>query len=253
MASVLREQGAKAQDEWTRVRRKGRHAKTHHPAIFSGSSRHANGSESRPSFLSVSDIEREHRRVRDQWRASTSCAKLREIVASHNCSSAITHAVCLGLGSFDPDDGSWENKRRAHVQLAAFLYMVEQMQCDGQVPIRCLFQEPVFKSVDEAFIRSLGHEVVRSPGGFEQVSISTLVFGIHLYRDVYAQALSKDLPAVFVGTPREVWEDCHGSDVPDCIQLKELDERCDKAKFPEDSGYTTFSSTAIHWRRRDDT
>ncbi|KAI1212136.1 uncharacterized protein F4807DRAFT_458339 [Annulohypoxylon truncatum] len=253
MGPAAGEQGAETGDEWTKVRRKGRRMRSHHPAVCPSSSRNAKGSEPRPSFLSVSDIEREHRRIRDQWRASTGCHQLRDVVASRNCGSAITDAICFGLGSFDPEDGSWENKRRAHVQLAAFVYMVEQLQRDNRVPIRCLFQEPIFNSVDEAFIRSLGHEVVHSPGGFEQVGTSTLVFGIHLYRDVYAQALAGHLPAVFVGTPREVWEECHGSDVLDWVQLKDLDERSDKVNFPEDSGYTTFSNTTIHWRRQDDT
>ncbi|KAI0886452.1 uncharacterized protein GGS22DRAFT_128933 [Annulohypoxylon maeteangense] len=252
MAPAAGAQGVEAGDEWIKVRRKGRRIKSHHP-VLPPSNTSNSGPKQRPSSLSVSDVEREHRHIRDQWRASTGCRRLRDVVASCDCGSAITDAICFGLGSFDPEDGSWENKRRAHIQLSAFLYMVEQLQCDKRVPIRCLFQEPIFNSVDEAFIRSLGYEVVYSPNGFEQVSTSTLVFGIHLYRDIYAHALANNLPAVFVGTPREVWEECRASDIPDWDRLKELDDRCDKVEFPEDSGYTTFSSTVIHWRRQSGT
>ncbi|KAI1445538.1 hypothetical protein F5Y02DRAFT_418066 [Annulohypoxylon stygium] len=252
MIPISGEKATETGDQWTKVRRKRRRAKSHQPVVPQSSNTNTHDLVPRPSFLSLSEVEREYRRVSDQWRASAGCHQLRDAVASRNCGFAITHAICFGLGSFDPEDGSWENRRRAHVQLAAFLYMVEQLQRKDRTPIQCLFQEPLFNSVDEAFIRSLGYDVVYSPRGFNEVSPSTLVFGIHLYRDIYSQALVNHLPAVFVGTPREVWEDCYGSDLPDWGGLKELDEQCDKMKFPEDSGYMTFSSTAIHWRRQDE-
>lgn len=31
--------------------------------------------------------------------------------------------------------------------------------------------------------------------------------------------------------------------------MQELDRQCDKVPFPEDEGFTTFSSTSIHVRR----
>ncbi|KAI1100019.1 hypothetical protein F4804DRAFT_336642 [Jackrogersella minutella] len=253
MTSALDEQGAEPRDEWTRVRRKGRRPmKSSGPVNPSRSNALTPGLKQRLSFLSASDIEKEHHRITDQWRASTCRSRLQEIVKSRPCTSHITLAICFGLGSFDPEDGSWESKRRAHVQLAAFLDIVEHLQHNNPQPIRCLFQEPIFNAADEVFIRNLGYEVVPSPGGFEQVNAATLVFGIHLYRDVYAQAIAHSLPAAFIGTPREVWEECHSSDLPDWIRLKDLDERCDKVKFPEDPGYNTFSSTTIHWGRQDD-
>ncbi|KAI1091425.1 hypothetical protein F5B19DRAFT_493498 [Rostrohypoxylon terebratum] len=253
MTPISGEKATETDDQWIRVRRKGRRAKSYQPIVLESSNTNTHNSTSRPSFLSISQVITEHRRIRDQWRASAGCHQLRHAVASRNCGSAITHAICFGLGSFDPEDGSWENRRRAHVQLAAFLYMVEQLQRGDQEPIRCLFQEPLFNSVDEEFIRSLGHGVVYSPRGFDEVGPSTMVFGIHLYKNIYSQALANHLPAVFVGTPREVWEDCCGPDISDWVRLQELDEQCDKVKFPEDSGHMTFSSTAIHWKRQHET
>ncbi|KAI1137674.1 hypothetical protein F5Y05DRAFT_77497 [Hypoxylon sp. FL0543] len=237
--------------EWTRVRRKGRrhHLNGHQHTALSRSHGNLPGLKIRPSFLSASDIEREHQRITGQWGTSTCCRQLRLVIASRPSHPTITQAVCFGLGSFDPEDGSWDSRRRAHVQLAALLCMVEQLQRDNPEPIRCVFQEPIFNAVDKEFIRGLGYEVVDSPVGFERVNSSTLVFGIHLYRDVYAQAIDKHLPALFVGTPKDVWEECHGTDSLDWVKLRELDDRCDKTTFPEDAGYTTFSSTAIHWRR----
>ena len=70
----------------------------------------------------------------------------------------------------------------------------------------CFFQEPVFTASDAAFITSLGHHVVDSPAGCERVDGSTLLFGVHLYRPIYALALKNSLPAVFVGTGWDVWD-----------------------------------------------
>ncbi|OTA58969.1 hypothetical protein K449DRAFT_334000 [Hypoxylon sp. EC38] len=255
MASTLvngSEDHVESGGEWTKVLRKGRrHLHTHqHQHTLSCSHGTVPRSNLRQPFLSVSDIESEHQRITDQWGTSMCCRQLQQVVASRPSGPTITHAVCFGLGSFDPDDGSWESRRRAHVQLAAFLCMVEELQRSQPQPIHCLFQEPVFNSADKNFICSLGYKVVDSPEGFEQVGPSTLVFGIHLYKDVYAQAIDGHPPAIFVGTPREIWEECHGSDSLDWVKLKELDAQCDKVKFPEDGEYTTFSGTTIHWRRR---
>lgn len=68
------------------------------------------------------------------------------------------------------------------------------------------FQEPIFTASDRGFIESLGHNVVESPRGFEIISSDTLLFGVHLYRPIYAKALEGDLPAIFVGTDLDVWD-----------------------------------------------
>lgn len=34
----------------------------------------------------------------------------------------------------------------------------------------------------------------------------TLLFGVHLYRPVYASSLEASLPAMFVGTGWDVWD-----------------------------------------------
>lgn len=72
--------------------------------------------------------------------------------------------------------------------------------------IPCVFQEPLFSEDDEAFISSLGHQVVRHPAAYRMVDDRSLLFGIHLYRPIYALALTHARPAIFVGTPWDVWE-----------------------------------------------
>lgn len=202
------EQEAEPQEEWTRVRRKGRrHPKAHAQAISSSDNGHSSKLKPRPSFLSLSDIEKDHQHITQQWKSSTCCHQLREMIATRTCYPSISQAICFGLGSFDPENGLWEGRRIAHVQLAAFLCIVEEMQRGNPQVISCCFQEPLFNEVDRTFIRSLGHEAVDSPEGFERVTPSTLVFGIHLYRDIYVQTMAKHSPAMFVGTPYDIWEE----------------------------------------------
>jgi hypothetical protein len=79
-------------------------------------------------------------------------------------------------------------------------------EAKNKTKIECLFQEPVFTPSDKEFIESLGHHVVESPRGFDKIDHSSLLFGVHLYRPIYAKALEHSLPAIFVGTDLDVWD-----------------------------------------------
>ena len=236
------------QEQWTKVHRKSRRKnpsqiKSAHPQPQPPAPRSGPGPDSTAARLTVSEIRRDHERYMAQWRESSCRRRLVDLLLSSPTTKTsaqpprITRAVCLGIGSFDPEDGGWEVKRRAHVQLAAFLTIVggfskrhrqnhpgghdndqgqdcEQQQDEDkkepptpQPAIRCLFQEPLFTSSDRDFIRGLGHEVVSSPAGFAAIDAETLVFGVHLYREIYNQAIAACVPAVFVGTGLDVWEE----------------------------------------------
>jgi DNA-binding phage protein len=73
--------------------------------------------------------------------------------------------------------------------------------------IKTVFQDPAFTTSDKEFLASLGHEVVEAPAAMALVDEDAFVFGIHLYREVYAQALEKSLPAILIGTGYNVWEE----------------------------------------------
>ena len=235
------------QEQWTKVQRKSRrknpsqnkpsHAQPQPPAPRPGP-----GPDSTAARLTVSEIRRDHERYMAQWRESSCRRRLVDLLLSSPTTKTsaqpprITRAVCLGIGSFDPEDGGWEVKRRAHIQLAAFLTIIGEFSKrhqqdhpeehdhdhdqgqdrdqqagdkkeDPPTPIRCLFQEPLFTPSDRDFIRGLGHEVVSSPAGFAAIDAETLVFGVHLYREIYNQAIAACVPAVFVGTGLDVWEE----------------------------------------------
>ncbi|KAH9905476.1 hypothetical protein F4778DRAFT_779812 [Xylariomycetidae sp. FL2044] len=238
---------------WIHVRGKGRRTQNrNHPKLHPANTPN---SQIRPdsSLLTVADVAKEHTRIVDQWKTSTCFRQLKDLVTSEAKGTLVTRALCLGLGTFDPTDGAWQAKRKAHVQLAAFLCIVEGLEQASQQKIPCLFQEPLFNLTDRDFLRSLGHETVQSPEGFDMVDGETFVFGVHLYRDIYSLAISEHIPVIFVGTPYDTWENFYGASDLDWPRMREIDQRCKKVKFPKDDHYTTFSNTTIHWRRPDET
>lgn len=77
---------------------------------------------------------------------------------------------------------------------------------DSRENIECFYQEPRFAQPDKDFISSLHGNIVESPHSYHLIDETTLVFGVHLYRDIWADALQKSLPGMFVGTGWDVWE-----------------------------------------------
>ncbi|RCI15786.1 hypothetical protein L249_1728 [Ophiocordyceps polyrhachis-furcata BCC 54312] len=205
------------------------------------------------SSRTTSDLAAENDRLRSAWEQTSCCASLRRIVSSTAC--RVRHAVCLGIGTFDPDDGGWQTRRTSFLQLAAFSVMVEELahiymrleKISGS-PIQCVFQEPLFTPSDREFLAGLGHHVVDSPEAFRHISHDSFLFGVHLYRPVYAMALDAELPVVFVGTGWHVWESASLSQIEDLHNLQAMDRSYAKAAFPQDPPSTAFSGTTIYWR-----
>lgn len=213
--------------EWTHVTRKSRKSRAKKAPSHTA---HINSLPVTPrtdNLRSPSDLEADYRRIRDRWEAEPPCSRLRELVSERASRlRTVSRAVNLGVGTFDPADGSWEAKRSAFVQLAAFLIMVEELgqqlsqhretdtcthvplveKTTGQ-KVDCFFQDPVFSTSDKAFLANLGHTVVETPAGCEMIDKDTLFFGVHLYKPIYSMALEKHLPAIFVGTGWEVWDE----------------------------------------------
>lgn len=115
--------------QWTRISRKGKKLRRQEevlrlPVGGPPENFHPNGSPQ----LTIDDIKANHDKVASKWRATQCyeqlCSIIRDKSASHE---NITRAVCLGLGAFDPEDSSWTAQRRSHIQLAAFLAMVEAL------------------------------------------------------------------------------------------------------------------------------
>lgn len=198
-------------DEWTFVKpkkyRNGRQkAPRQPPAHITNRKNQLERDES--TLNSLEDIAGEYRRVRSQYEQDAACAALKQLVREMN-NKPINRAVCLGIGTFDPPDGGWETKRRTYLQLAAFMVMVQVLEEQREDDtIECIFQEPLFTKTDRAFLESLHPKVkvVDSPEGFNVVDQSTLLYGVHLYRPIYAMALEKSAPCIFVGTSLDIWD-----------------------------------------------
>ncbi|XWW94546.1 hypothetical protein V2A60_002489 [Cordyceps javanica] len=203
-------------------------------------------------------------RIRSQWLQSEpaheALVQLVDAVAATTTTRrplVVTKAVCLGIGTFDPEDGAWEAKRAAFVQLCALTTLVSQLEKYSKTPIQCIFQEPIFTDADKTFLASLGHRVVSSPQAYDLVDDTTLLFAIHLYRPIYAAALKSNLPAVFVGTGWDVWDTVRASPgrtnrvsmerVNDLENMQKMHATYARHPFPQDAASTAFSSTSIYF------
>ncbi|KAK7946218.1 uncharacterized protein PG986_010539 [Apiospora aurea] len=211
---------------------------------------HAPQPTARDSYLTVAEITTDHQRIKEQWLNSSCCRDLKKLVTSRLADLVPSTAVCLGIGSFDPPDGSWQVKRRTHAQLAAFQTLVELFNERASEPIRCIFQEPYFTPADKEFLEGMTYEIVDSPNGYKSVDEDTFLYGIHLYKETYADAIANHIPAIFIGTGWDTWEGCANPESFDWTRIEELDRLCDKVNFPKDEDfYPAFSSTVIHWRK----
>lgn len=207
--------------QWTRVSRKGKGNQSLPPAAGAPENFLPNPAPQ----LSPQDIGAHHQKIATKWRATDNYVKLCDTVRTNAASHIpITRAICLGLGAFDPEDGSWMAQRRSHIQMAAFLTVVEILsktrapvistdvvtdsdaEKENNCEIACFYQEPRFAQPDKDFISSLHGKIVESPGSYDLIDEATLVFGVHLYRDIWADALQENLPGMFVGTGWHIWE-----------------------------------------------
>ncbi|GKT45853.1 uncharacterized protein ColSpa_06034 [Colletotrichum spaethianum] len=200
------------QEEWIHVKSKSRFRRNapKPPAKVPGS---ALRPDEPRTLKSVADITAEYETFKTRWRDTACHTRLKELVKTNaEKHQTVRKAVCLGVGTFDPEDGGWDAKRRSYIQLDGFLTIVEVLSHRMlaelyKESIPCSFQEPRFTPNDTEFLTNLGHQVVESPAAFEAVDEDTLVFAVHMYRPIYESTLEKASPAMFVGTGWDVWDD----------------------------------------------
>lgn len=200
------------EQEWTFVvPRKSRNGRQRKPRLPDGDGQDPKTQVLRrdqASIQSPGEIAIEYQRARSQYQQDAASEALKGLVRAMK-HVHVDHAVCLGIGTFNPPDGGWETKRRTFFQLSAFLDMVDVLEeGKGSGSIPCFFQEPLFTDSDKAFLEALRPKlkVVESPRGFDLVDSRTFLYGVHLYRPIYAQALGTAAPSIFVGTSLDIWD-----------------------------------------------
>ncbi|KAH0531406.1 hypothetical protein TsFJ059_000242 [Trichoderma semiorbis] len=246
-------------EDWTVVRPKSRRSRrgqgsTSTSSPFSQPSRAVH-------YLTKEEIQKDFDNFNAQFQTSPGAASLRDTITEFVSDALadgndrpVIQAISLGIGSFDPTDGSWQLKRRAHTQLAAMLFMVHLLEeKTNSGPIKCIFQEPIFTPGDIAFLTAMGHEVVDSPVASNSVNAGTLFFGPHLYKEVYGKALKGELPSVWVGTDWVVWSKTFISPSKEeeehLLAIKKMHETYKLVTFPEDDKDTTiFYATSLYLR-----
>jgi hypothetical protein len=113
-------------EEWTRVKTKTRRRQVPRKAPAATTKKAA--PDAAPSTLTVADIEAEYETFRLRWQDGEASRRLKDTIDSNAASGkAVRNAVCLGIGTFDPDHGGWDAKRRTYIQLVAFLDMVKHI------------------------------------------------------------------------------------------------------------------------------
>ncbi|KKO97624.1 hypothetical protein THAR02_10272 [Trichoderma harzianum] len=246
-----------AAEDWTVVRPKSRRSRRGQGST-STSSPFSQPSRAVP-YLTKEEIQKDFDNFNAQFQTSPGAASLRDTITEFVSDALadgndrpVTQAISLGIGSFDPTDGSWQLKRRAHTQLAAMLFMVrllEEKTSSG--PIKCIFQEPIFTPGDIAFLSAMGHEVVDSPVASNSVNAGTLFYGPHLYKEIYGKALKGELPSIWVGTDWVVWSKTFLSPSKEeeehLLAIKKMHETYKHVTFPEDDkDNTIFYATSLY-------
>ncbi|KAL7948090.1 hypothetical protein V8C42DRAFT_274537 [Trichoderma barbatum] len=214
----------------------------------------------RVPHLTSEEIMKDWKLFSGSFLASRCATALKKIVMdyveasyNHDDPTPVTSAVCLGIGSFDPPDGNWLLKRRAHVQLIALHLMVELLRAGTYgADIKCFFQEPAFTEGDKKFLTGFGHTICESPIASNMVDHKTLFFGPHLYKDVYASALAGPLPAIWVGTGWDIWASVAIRSTKEedelLLGIRLMEELYAKVQFPDDvNDSTTFHGTSIYF------
>ena len=117
----------------------------------------------------------------------------RHLQAITKTNTPITSIVSLGLGSLLVTKG----QSRRLKQLAILLAIRDYLQEGRQEPIEVYAQDPTFTRQDEALLRSLGIQILRTPSGSDLgeaasfISPATLVYSPFLTLEAYEQLFDR--------------------------------------------------------------
>ncbi|KAF9891166.1 hypothetical protein FE257_004730 [Aspergillus nanangensis] len=158
-----------------------------------------------PSQLTLSDLQTQFQTYKHRWDESPLAQTVQTTLCAYHCDQI----VCIGLGS--PSGflrGGWVDRRNVSMyQLAALVGVMDAMakegESDEQSPRPEVYaQDPVFNTLDEALLASLGITVLQHPHAFDMVSSKALLFCPGAERAHLEQVLPSQ-PAILFGGPLE--------------------------------------------------
>jgi hypothetical protein len=117
--------------EWNQVKRKGGRLRNIPAPTNDAADSLSDGIRPNPNpDLSVDDLLKAHETFTKDWQASEWWEQVRQVLDSALSKPGIpviTKAVCLGTGPYEPSNASSIAKRTAHMQTAAFCFIVDQL------------------------------------------------------------------------------------------------------------------------------
>jgi hypothetical protein len=118
--------------EWAQVKRKGgRLRNIAAPTTNDAADSLTDGVRPNPNpELSLEDLSKYHETVTKDWQSTEWWEQVRQVLESASSKPdrpVITKAVCLGPGPYEPSNGSSKARRTAHLQTAAFCYIVDHL------------------------------------------------------------------------------------------------------------------------------
>lgn len=117
--------------EWNQVKRKGRRLRNVPTPTNIAADSLSDGIRPNPNpELSVDDLSKYHETVTQDGHISHWWGQVREVLDSSLSKPnppTITKAVCLGPGPYEPSNGSSKARRTAHMQTAAFRFIVDHL------------------------------------------------------------------------------------------------------------------------------
>lgn len=124
--------------EWNQVKRRRGRLRNIPTSIDGVADSLSDGIRPNPNpELSVDDLWKYHEIAVKDWQLTEWWGQLRQVLelASDKARRpVITKAVCLGPGPYEPSNGSVKARKTAHVQTAAFCYIVDHLS-QGILPL----------------------------------------------------------------------------------------------------------------------